>query len=352
MLIVDAHQDIAYNALGSLRDYRQSALEHRQREGTLEATLGLPDALLGRVGVVFSTLFVEPKAKMLSPVVGADFSYTTPKEAYQKALLQMDYYQRLTDEDPRVRLIRTQADLEAVLATWADDKQVGQHQQGLVVLMENADPIIEPKQFDEWYERGVRVVGPAWSATRYCGGTGEPGGLTKLGEELLDVLGGYKAILDLSHMAEQAFYESLDRYEGIIIASHSNPRKFRNSDRHLSDDMIKRLAERNGVMGVVLFNRFLSNEWSSGSRKHEVTLTTVVDVIDHICQLTGNAVHVGIGSDFDGGFGSQSIPLELDTVGDLLLIGKHLTQRGYTAADIEGIMGGNMLRQLRAALPA
>src|SRR5690606_9455364 len=122
--------------------------------------------------------------------------------------------------------------------------EMAQHRQGLVLLMENADPILEPRQFEEWYERGVRIVGPAWEGTRYCGGTGQPGGLTAVGRELLEVMASFNAILDLSHMAEQSFLESLDLYEGILIASHSNPRRFRNTDRHLSDTMIRRLAER------------------------------------------------------------------------------------------------------------
>jgi membrane dipeptidase len=157
-------------------------------------------------------------------------------------------------------------------------------------------------------------------------------------------------MLDLSHMAEQSFLEAVDRYEGTLIASHSNPRKFRNSDRHLSDDMIRRLAERQGVMGIVFYNRFLSNEWNRGDPKGDVTLSTVIDAIDYVCQLTGSAAHVGIGTDFDGGFGVEAIPAELDTVMDLLKVADALRARGYSESDIEAVMGGNMLRQLRACL--
>jgi len=353
MIVLDAHQDIAYNALCYNRDYRKSALEHRRREQGTQAlaTIGLPDALLGRVAITFSTLFVAP-ANGMWETPGADATYKSPTEAYEKAMIQLDYYHRLQDEDERIRLIKTQSDLDAVLATWEDGVEVGAHQQGLVVLMEGADPIIEPEQFEEWYERGVRLVGTAWKGTRYSGGTSQPGGLTKLGYDLLSVMGDKNAILDLSHMAEQAFYESLDSYEGVLIASHSNPRKFRDSDRHLSDDMIRRLAERDGVIGTVLFNGFLSENWSKTSKKSDVPLSIVIDVIDHICQLTGNARHVGIGSDFDGGFGAGSIPEGLDTTTDLLAIGDALKARGYTSDDIELILAGNMLRQLRASLPS
>lgn len=356
MIIVDAHQDIAYSHLCFGRDYRRSALEVRRLEvGTPAAehnglaTIGLPEALAGRVALVFGTLFVAPQTNKPSP--WQDLQYGDAAKAHQLASQQFDYYERLAESSDHVMLVRSQADLDAVLATWADDAPETGRRQGLVVLMENADPIIEPKQFEEWYARGVRIVGPAWAGTRYCGGTGYPGPLTELGFELLDVMADFNAILDLSHMAEEAYYQAVDRYEGVIIASHSNPRRFRDSDRHLSDDMIRRLAERDGVMGAVLFNRFLSNTWAPGDPKHDVTLNTVLDSIDYVCQLTGSAAHVGIGSDFDGGFGAQSIPDVFDTVGDLPRIGTGLRQRGYSEADIEAILSGNMLRKLRQALP-
>jgi membrane dipeptidase len=358
MIVVDAHQDIAYNVLCHGRDYRRSAWETRRLEAGTDtarhaglATLGLPDALLGRVAITFSTLFVAPydgdDSKPWSRL-----SYRTPKEAYTFALQQADYYHRLADETDKVTLIQTASDLEAVLATWGEGKEIGDHRQGLVLLMENADPILEPKQFEEWYERGVRIVGPAWKASRYAGGTGEPGPLTALGYELLDVMGSLNAILDLSHLADEACLQALDRYEGVIIASHSNPRRFRNTDRHLTDTVIRLLAERDGVMGIVAYNRFLSDEWTLADTKSVLPVSVMVDAIDYVCQITGSAAHVGIGTDLDGGFGAEAIPDGLDTVGDLITIGVALRERGYKPEDVEAILSGNMLRKLRQALPA
>lgn len=357
-IVVDAHEDIAYAALNFGRDYRRAAYATRRMEAEQyevlpngQATLGLPDALLGRVAIAFSTLFVAPRTGASADDPFDRMRYETAAQAQRLALEQYDYYQRLQDESGRVRLIRTRADLDAVLATWADGTEQADHQQGLVLLMENADPIREPAQFEEWYDRGVRIVGPAWSISRYSHGTGYPGGLTDLGRELLDVMANFNAILDLSHMAEQSYLEAVDAYEGVIIASHSNPRKFRNTDRHLSDDMIRRLAERDGVMGIVPYNRFLSETWQPGDRKADVPLSVVLAAVDHVCQVTGSAQHVGIGSDFDGGFGVASIPEGLDTVTDLLTIGDHLRTRGYAESDIEAILGGNWLRKLRQTLP-
>ncbi len=353
MIVVDAHEDIAYNAVVNGRDFLRSALDKRRDEAgktTELATSGLPDALKGRVALMFSTLFCAP-AKGDANRWGAT-TYSTPQQAYQIALKQMDYIQRMADESDQIRLVRTIHELDAVLATWEPGTIDGDHCLGLVTLIENADCILEPKQFEEWYERGVRLVGPAWQGTRYCGGTGDPGPLTSLGRELLEVMASFNAILDLSHMAEESFLESLERYEGVIIASHSNPRKFRTTDRHLSDDMIRQLAERDGVMGIVLFNNFLSNEFRFGDPKASVPLSVPLDAIDYVCQLTGSSAHVGIGTDFDGGFGSESIPEGLDTVADLWLLGDKLRERGYSEADVEAILGGNMLRKLRQALPA
>lgn len=352
MIVLDAHQDIAYNYLKYNRDYRRSALVARTQEapGTDAATIGLPEALAGRVAIVFSTLFVAPATNSDWAPTGNEKAYSTPQQAYTYASEQLDYYARLADESDKLSLITNAAALDAVLATWADDAPLTKRQQGLVVLMEGADPIVEPRQFEEWYARGVRIVGTAWGATRYSGGTGAPGGLTKLGHELLEVMASFNALLDLSHMAELAFLESLDRYEGHIIASHSNPRKFCNRDRHLSDEMIRRLAERDGVMGIVMYNRFLSNTWKSGDPKSDITLATVADAIDHVCQLTGSSAHVGLGSDFDGGFGSESIPAEFDTVADLIKVADVLRARGYSEPDIEAVMSGNMLRKLRQVL--
>lgn len=350
LIIVDAHQDLAWNYACYGRDYRISAFAHRDKEAQLQvlkATIGLPDSMLGRVGLVFATLFSAPAKAASFPTPYPEPKYRDAREAYTNAIKQMDYYNRLADEDGRIQLVRTQAELDIVLDSW--DKEMHERKQGLVILMEGADPILEPQQFEEWYERGVRIVGTSWQMTRYAGGTSEPGGLSRLGYELLEILASYNAILDLSHMAEQAFLESVDRYEGTMIASHSNPRRFCNSDRHLSDEMIRRFAERDGVMGIVLYNRFLSDQWSKSDPR--LPLTIVADAIDYVCQLTGSAAHVGIGSDFDGGFGAEHLPENLETSGDLYLIGNLLRERGYEENDVEAIMGRNFINKLRQTLP-
>ncbi len=352
MIILDAHQDIAYNAFQHRRDYLSGVAAIRRADRLngekLIAANGLPEALAGQLAVIFATLFVEP--------VGSGFSenmqcgYTTPEEAHQQAMRQWDYYQHLIERSPHLTQVRAQADLDGVLATWQEDAPAENRRIGLVLLMEGADPILEPAQLEEWVARGVRIIGPAWSETRYAGGTGHPGPLTDLGRELLDVMADFGLILDLSHTTIQGYMEAVERYEGPIIASHSNPTASWDSHRNLTDEQIAALAERDGVIGVVLYNRFLSNEWYRGAPKHDFPLDIVIQAIDHICQVTGSAAHVGIGSDIDGGFGVEEIPAGLDTIADLQKIGGALAARGFSPADVRAVLSENFLRVLRRGL--
>lgn len=353
-LFLDAHQDIAWNTTNAGRDYRYSAHEKRTRERetdiptlTGNATNGLPDALEGNIGLIFATLYACPA---WASIAGDKERYSTPEEAQKIALSQLAVYDKLFQED-RIRSVRTLADLEDIQPTWGTDS----HTIGMVVLMEGADPIQHPRDFGQWYEKhGVRIVGLAWSETRYSGGTvynGRGAGkLTPLGKELMKQMESYNAVLDLSHMAEEAYLEAVDLYEGIVIASHSNPRTFRNTDRHLTDDMMKRLFARGGVMGLVPFNTFLHSDPEAIKDRANTPLSRFVEAIDYVCQLAGSAQHVGIGSDYDGGFGVERIPLEMDTVADFQKIADALTLKGYTDSDIDSICHANFLRVIRKAL--
>jgi membrane dipeptidase len=252
-------------------------------------------------------------------------------------------------------LIGTKGDLESVLATWQSD-DLTKRRIGIVPLMEGADGIREPKEAEWWLERGLRVIGPAWAGTRYAGGTGEPGPLTPEGRRLLATMADLGLMLDLSHLSDESYLEALDRFPGVALASHSNPRALvknpRRPERFLSDEMIRRLAARSGVIGVVPHNRFLDSDWTLGEGKARVTLDAVAAAIDHICQVTGSAAHAGLGSDFDGGFGVEGTPAEVDTHADLPKLEAKLAERGYGEKDIAGVMSGNWIELLRRGLPA
>lgn len=359
MLIVDAHEDIAYNMVAHGRDYTRPAQETRamERDDTQASAaksscmLGLPEWLAGHTGIIFATIFAMPARRKISGAEQAS-AYTTPQEAFIQGMQQLDLYYRLADENPHFALVRTQRELDGVLATWKEGAPEDKRQIGLVILMEGADPIVRPQDVERWHERGLRIVGPAWLAgTRYAGGDSAPGPLTDEGKRLLRTMLDFNMILDVSHLSDRACLEALGRYDGPVIASHSNPRALVPGDRQLSDDMIKTLLARDGVIGICMMNSMLQRGWQQGDRKDVVTLAHVVAAMDYICQMAGDAQHVGLGTDFDGGFGAESAPAELDTVADLGRVADALKARGYARAEVEAIMSGNWLRQLRRALP-
>jgi membrane dipeptidase len=360
MLIVDGHEDIAYNVITFGRDYTRAAKDTRAAEADNtqaraamgDCMLGLPEWLAGNVGVIFATLFAMPARRKIPGTETGVAAYTTPQEAYAQAMEQLDVYSRLADENPHVALVREQKELDAVLATWKDGAPEEKRQIGLVVLMEGADPVVRPQDLEAWYERGLRIVGPAWLAgTRYAGGDASGGPLTDEGIRLLRTMLDFNLALDVSHLAEQACLQAIDRYDGAVIASHSNPRKLVSGNRQLSDDMIKAVLSHDGVMGVLPINSMLREGWRRGDRKDAVAVADVAAAMDYVCQMAGNAQHVALGTDFDGGFGAESTPAELDTIADLPKVATALKTRGFADADIEAIMGGNWLRILRRALP-
>ncbi len=361
-LIVDAHADIAYNMLRYGRDYTRSAAETRRLEAgtqivrdTEDSLLGWADYQRGQVAVIFSTLFAAPVR--FSKTENEKLVYKNFDEAHKLYREQLLTYHRMTDSTPdKFRLIASSSDLNLILSHWQNQvPSESGHPVGMVILMEGAEGIRHPSELDEWHNMGVRLIGPAWVGTRYCGGWKEPGPLTDDGRELLAAMTDYNFILDLSHMDERAAIEALDRYRGSIVATHANCAALMpnsNSNRHLSDRIIEGVVQRDGVVGVVPFNSYLKVGWVSGKNpRSEVPLEVVANHIDHICQLAGDSLHAGIGSDFDGGFGVQSVPPEIDTVADLQNLVSLLKVRGYSEMDIENILSGNWLARLKRDLP-
>ena len=351
-ILVDAHLDMAYNAVVVGRDLRRPLAEIRAAEretpppeGLNETCLvSIPELLAGHIAVAGGSLFASPAWQKWQhkPHV-----YHNAEEAHAQGVAQLDYYRRLADEDARVQLLRTAADLDDVLASW----ETPQPRLGIFVVMEGAAPIRKPSELGWWVERGLRGVGLSWSAgTPYAGGNATPGPLTDAGRALLHEMADHNLLLDLSHLWQAAAHAALDHYPGPLIASHANPRAFVNSPRQLSDDLIRRLAERGGVMGIVPYNRMLQSGWTS--RDPRLPLSRVVEALDYVCQLVGNARHVGIGSDFDGGLGRESVPAEINSIADLGKLEGLLRERGYASDDITAILSHNWLRVLRDVLSA
>jgi membrane dipeptidase len=298
--------------------------------------IGLPNLRRGGVGLVCSTIFCMPEEQEAMTADG---------------WAQLRYYQGLAAEpdDAGVRLIATRADLDALTRDYAAAPTSAARPVGFLPLMESADPIRDPADVEQWYAAGLRIIGPTWRGSRYCGGTGHPGGFTDPGWALLAEMSRLRMILDISHMADEAVWEALERYDGPIIASHTNCRAYVPTDRMFTDDQIRAIAARDGVIGLLLHNGFLVAGWTPA--QSPVGIETAIRHIDRVRELTGDALHSGIGSDFDGGAGTESTPQPFDTVADLGALAEGLRAHGYGEAEITGIMGANFVRAFRAALP-
>jgi membrane dipeptidase len=357
-IIFDAHEDLAYNILAFGRDYARSVHKTRQLEANTPipqqngtCLLGLPEHRQGNIAITLATLFATPVRYQFG--TWDTYVYQDTEEAHKLYRDQLDLYRRLDEEQPlNFRLIRNAPELNMHLADRQNTEET--RPLGLIPLMEGADAVRSPEELEEWWALGLRIIGPAWAGTRYSGGTGDPGPLTEAGQVLLERMQEFGFILDISHMDEAATLEALDRYEGNLLASHSNAKALlpeTRSNRHLSDRVIRGMVEREGVIGVIPFNMFLKTGWKKADGRENISIALLIDQIDYICQIAGDSKHVGIGSDFDGGFGVESVPAEIDTIADLQKVAPLLAARGYTQEDIQAIFSENFIRHLQKSLP-
>ncbi|MCI0552493.1 MAG: membrane dipeptidase [Anaerolineae bacterium] len=354
MLIIDAHLDLAWNALQWNRNLQESVYTIREQESNLsgpgrrQGTVALPEMRKGRVAVCFATVLARSTGRA-EPYL----DYSSPLQACAVAQGQLAYYQALS-ELGEVRLIKDIAGLNDHFAEWEqweNNTQITQPPLGLIISMESADPILKPDQLSAWKEAGVRIIGPAhYGPGRYAGGTSTELGLTSDGFTLLHEMERLGIILDLTHLSDEAFWQALDHFGGYMIASHNNCRALVPHQRQFDDKQIKAILARQGVIGAALDNWMLIPDWVRGANDNQpTTLEHVADHIDYICQLAGNAKHVAIGSDLDGGFGREQSPSDLDTIADLQKLGEILAKRGYNTEVVLSIMHGNWLRLLRNA---
>lgn len=320
-MIVDAHLDIAWNAISAGRPFLGPPAP-----GYVISRSSVTGA---GVGLVFATLYTAPARAGRS--MRTRFVYESPHEAHIMAGAEVGFYRSCGLE-----LIEDAAQLRAYVRGWRKGKLAA------VLLMEGADPIESPAQLGGWVSRGVRIIGPAWGATRYSGGTGAPGGLTELGRQLLKAMRRKHVILDLSHMADQAVADAFQLWRGPVMASHSNSRALVPGDRQLTDATTAEIARRGGMVGVSFYGHHLR---ASGR-------PTLRDVVAHVVRhasAAGGPEHVGLGTDLDGGFDARHAPFdELAALAEL----PALLRRHFSRAQVDGIMGENWIGFLERSLPA
>jgi membrane dipeptidase len=356
MLIVDFHLDLAMNAVSMSWDRDLSLPVHETRrleagsnkKGKGAGTVAFPEMRKGRVALCSATVI----ARWAAPGSNAT-GYRTQAASYGAAQGQLAYY-RWLERHGVVRLIADLPALNSHMAEWRayDASPVGQTPPlGFILSMEGADPITEPEEVAGWWQDGLRIVSLChYGRSAYANGTGQPGPLMDRGRPMLEALERAGMILDVTHLADDALFEALQAFGGPVLASHSNCRALVPGDRQLTDEMIRLLAQRDAVIGAAMDAWMLYPDWVKGQTTNEVVgLKDVVDHIDHVCQVTGSARHAAIGTDLDGGYGTEQSPRDLDTIADLQTIPSMLRDRGYAEADVEAIMHGNWLRLVERA---
>jgi len=372
-LLIDAHLDISWNANHFDRDQLLSIDEMRAREAHMTGkgrglcTVSLPEMRRARIGACLATIlcraFPTWSPEVSNPVQSTtggrrlgeillreDLDYCNQAVAYAQGMGQLAYY-KLLETQGHMAMIKTAADLDRIWAQW--EAGVPDAPLGYILSMEGCDPIVEPSQAEEWFEAGLRTACLAhYGTSRYGMGTGGDGPITEAGRQLLKEFERVGMIVDLVHTADLAFQQTLDAFSGPVFISHGNSRTLVDHDRQISDDQVRQIVARGGVIGAVCDAWMIIPGFDmKDTDKIKPTMETLADHIDHMCQIAGNAKHIAIGSDLDGGFGTEQCPSDLNTITDLHKLEDILDARGYSAEDIDGVFYANWLRFFRESLP-
>jgi membrane dipeptidase len=353
MFIIDAHLDLAMNAMEWNRDLKLPVTDLRERETGMtdkpdreRNTVSLPALRKGKAGIVVATQIAR-YVRRGSPLPG----WHSPEQAWAQSQAQLAWYESMVKEGEMVA-VKDSKSLELQIKKWEDDS-IPDHTKpiGFILSLEGADSLIDISYLEKAFGSGLRALGPAhYGEGRYAGGTGTEEGFSVDGKLLLKEMDSLHMILDVTHLTDLGFMQAMDLYKGPVWASHHNCRKLVNHQRQLTDEQIKILINREAVIGGVMDAWMLADGWVRGKSSPKamgVSLSRVIDHYDHICQIAGNANHIAIGSDLDGAFGTEQSPYDLDNIADLQKLPELLSLRGYSDADIQGVMHGNWLRFLR-----
>jgi membrane dipeptidase len=353
MLIFDAHLDLAMNALEWNRDLTRPIEEIRAREGNLtdkpdrrNSTVSFQEMRRGGIGLCVATQI----ARFVAPD-NALPGWHSQEQAWAMTQGQLAWYREM-EQRGELTQITDRSTLQRHLDRWNSDT-AAEKPIGYVLSLEGADSIVSMAHLERAYSAGLRAVGPAhYGPGVYAQGTNASGGITRRGGDLLAEMDRLGMILDVTHLCDESFRDALDRFKGPVWASHSNCRTLVPHNRQFADNQIRELISRGAIIGAVFDAWMLVPGWVRGTSTPEsagVSLQTVVDHIDHVCQIAGNARHVGIGSDLDGAFGREQCPADVRTIAALSNLPSVLRARGYSDDDVTNIAHGNFLRFLQNA---
>lgn len=352
-MIIDAHLDLSMNAMEWNRDLTRPVTELRAREQGMtdkpdrgKGVVSFPELRKGNIGLVVATQigrYVAPG----NPLPG----WHSPAQAWAQTQGQLAWYKAM-EQAGELTPVTDLASLERHLSDWNGNAS-GKKPIGYIRSLEGADSIVNLDYLHIAHRDGLRAVGPAhYGPGRYAQGTDATGSMGSIGQELLKEMEKLNIILDATHLCDDSFWEAMDHFNGPVWASHNNCRALVDHNRQFSDEQIKELIHRGAVIGGVMDAWMLVPGWVRGKSTPSstgVNLNTLIDHMDHICQIAGNANHIGIGSDLDGAFGQEQCPLDIETIADLTKLPGLLAARGYQKEDIEGVMYGNWLRFLKKA---
>ncbi|WP_394766778.1 dipeptidase [Ferruginibacter sp.] len=352
MFTIDAHLDLSMNAMEWNRNLRSSITDIREREKNHfdkpdrgMGTVNFAELRKGDIGLVVATQiarYVAPENKLPG--------WHSAEQAWAHTQGQLAWYKAMETAGELV-MIKDKIGLEKQLALWNNGESNDTKPIGYMLSLEGADSLVTLDNLHTAYEYGLRAVGPAhYGPGRYANGTDATGHLNEQGKNLLREMDKLNMILDCTHLCDDAFWDALEIFTGPVWASHNNCRALVNHNRQFSDDMIKALIERGAVIGGAFDAWMIVPGWVRGKslpQQMDCTMEKVIDHLDHICQLAGNANHVGLGTDLDGGYGKEQSTYDLDTIADLQKIPAMLLKRGYSKEAIENIMHGNWLRLIK-----
>lgn len=340
------------NALEWNRDLRLPVADIRLREKDMKdkpdrglGTVSLPALRAGGIGLVVATQIARYVAPG-NPLPG----WHSPEQAWAQTQGQLAWY-RAMEAAGEMRQIGDLSSLNEQLTFWNNAADKSGQPIGYILSLEGADSLITLDHLHIAHAYGLRALGPAhYGPGRYANGTDATGQMDANGLALLREMEKLGIILDATHLCDDAFWQAMDHFNGPVWASHNNCRALVDHNRQFSDEQITALITRGAVIGAPLDTWMMVPGWVRGKSTPlgmQCNLNVAIDHIDHICQLAGNSLHVGIGSDLDGGYGKEQSPYDLDTITDLRHMPELLRARGYSANDIENICHKNWLRFLK-----
>lgn len=327
-LVVDTHIDTTM-MLG--REGWDFMVRHSAVKGEDSNHVDLPRIREGGLGAAFFSIYMP--------------GTITGPEAVKRSLVLIDHVRSLAEAHPN----------EIVLATTAAEVRAA-HKVGkfaALMGMEGGHMIDDSLAVLRDYQRlGVRYltlshsVNTNWSDS--SGDTPKHNGLTDFGKDVVRELNRLGMLVDISHVSDKTFWDAMETSKAPLVASHSSLRSISGHPRNMTDDMIRALGGKGGVIMINYSRSFLSNELYEAGLKNvpmaerpTVTWEKIVEHIDHAVKLVG-ATHVGLGSDFDG----TTVPDGMDDVSMLPKITGALLDKGYSEQDVKNIMGENILRLL------